>query len=271
MRKFIVTVASCLFAFSVSAQFDPGCPFPPRYEAIKEKHDIDDQCKREGPNSSSAAKKAESSEKNNFCATGTPVVVDVDAFKALQKKVDSKPKGFGKGEDRSELEDLITSNSGKKAGEGTLVRFTGYIVEAHYSNLGKGESVNCKHGGQEWNDIHIVIASKPTEKNMCRTVTAEMVPHFRPEVFTPDNLDMLEGIKVRFTGSMFFDSAHTPCRLLADGSFKKASPARISVWEIHPVYALDVCDAASCVADKAAGWIPFEEYVGGLMEETEEP
>jgi hypothetical protein len=55
----------------------------------------------------------------------------------------------------------------------------------------------------------------------------------------------------------------------ANGTFKKASPARLSVWEIHPVYSLDVCEESSCAADKDAGWVPFETYIGGLMEEDQ--
>ena len=40
--------------------------------------------------------------------------------------------------------------------------------------------------------------------------------------------------------------------------------------EIHPVYALDVCDADSCAADREDGWITFEEFIGA-MDEEEQP
>jgi hypothetical protein len=41
---------------------------------------------------------------------------------------------------------------------------------------------------------------------------------------------------LRITGQMMFDGSHRPC---ANGS---GSPKRVSVWEIHPVYASDVCN-----------------------------
>jgi hypothetical protein len=274
MRRIIILAIACLLSVSAFGQFDPGCPLPARYEAVKQHHPIDDTCKIDGPQNSAAEKKSESSAKNDFCATGNPVTITVTTLKSLQGKVDAKRAGgdkkFGKKADRSELEDLVTT-SGHTVGEGSLVRFTGFILDAHYSNVGKGETVNCKTGGQEFNDIHIVVASSPTEKNMCKTVTAEMTPHLRPEVWTADNLDKLQGTKVRFTGHLFFDSAHNPCKQLAEGSFQKASPARISVWEVHPVYSLDVCEAASCAADSDAGWTSFEEFIGAMDEEEPAP
>jgi len=267
-RLLIVVLLVSVPAFA--EKFVPGCVLPERLAAISEEHEIDNECGISGPSTSNAAKKAESRAKNNFCASGEPALVTVNSFKALQRKADAKGKGFGKKDDRSELQGLHTTTEGDTIGEGSLVTFAGFIVEAHHSNLGKGEAVNCKRGGQEWNDIHIVIASDPNEKNFCKTITAEMSPHLRPEIWNPENLELLEGTKVRFTGSLFFDSSHSPCRMQANGTFKKASPARISVWEIHPVYALDVCDAPSCAANSDDGWLPFEEYVGGLMEEEEE-
>src|ERR1051325_1642875 len=179
MRKLAaVVVATSLFAIPASAQkFKPGCDLPRRLADIAESHEIDDICAIDGPSNSSKAKKAESAAKNNFCATGDPVTITVATFKALQRKVDAGGKGFGKGEDRSELHDLHTTTDGDKVGEETLVRFAGFILDAHPSNVGKGEKVNCTRGGRDFNDIHIVIASDPKEKNMCNTVTAEMSPH----------------------------------------------------------------------------------------------
>jgi hypothetical protein len=132
--------------------------------------------------------------------------------------------------------------------------------------------VNCKTGGEEWNDIHIVVVSSASEKNPCRSVTAEMSPHYRPEMWTADNVDTLKGTKVRFTGPLFFDSSHQRCRAQSGGSFRKSvTGAHLRMGEIHPVYSLEVCEADSCSASSDAGWIPFEEYIGGFTERTEEP
>ena len=58
-------------------------------------------------------------------------------------------------------------------------------MDAHYSNLGSGESVNCKRPDQESNDIHIVLGQTAEEKDECNSVTAEMSPQFRPAVWDP--------------------------------------------------------------------------------------
>jgi hypothetical protein len=130
MRKVtILAFAVCLLAFPVLAQqkFVPSCDLPSRFAAIAEHHDIDDECPVTGNDGSNPAKQAESSAKNNFCATGTPVVIGVDSFKNLQKKSDAGGKGFGNKADRSELHDLSTAK-GQPIGEGALVRFAGFII-----------------------------------------------------------------------------------------------------------------------------------------------
>src|SRR5207302_9201739 len=171
MRKVFIAAIACLLSVSAFAQFVPGCPLPARYDEVQQHHPIDDTCHIDGPQNSSAEKKSESSAKDDFCATGNPVTITVTTLKSLQGKVDAKraagDKKFGKKADRSELADLVAV-SGHDVGEGSLVRITGFILDAHYSNVGKGETVNCKTGGQAFNDIHIVVASSPTEKNMCK-------------------------------------------------------------------------------------------------------
>ena len=67
-------------------------------------------------------------------------------------------------------------------GEGTLVQYAGYLLDAHVSNVGKGELVNCKTGGQLFNDVHIELVDTPGEDDDCQSVPAEMSPHLRPEI-----------------------------------------------------------------------------------------
>jgi hypothetical protein len=67
------------------------------------------------------------------------------------------------------------------------------------------------------------------------------------------------GQVVRVTGQLFFDGSHSPC---AGG---KGSPKRASLWEIHPVYALDVCSGktiADCPVDDETKWQPLEPKSG---------
>src|SRR5207245_3462768 len=133
-----------------------------------------------------------------------------------------------------------------------------FVIHAKYSNVQRskndkkfGESVNCYRPSDEENDIHIMLGQSRDDEP-CQTVTAEMSPHFRPLTWTPDNLNEMRQHPVRITGQLFFDSSHKPC---TDG---KGSPARVSVWEIHPIYSIDVCRKTTlqtCKAGPASIWM----------------
>src|ERR1041385_1891466 len=140
---------------------------------------------------------------------------------------------------------------------------------AHYSNVTGGESVNCKQSGQENNDIHIVVAEKEQdradESKECDSVTAEMSPHFRPAAWNQDDLNARNTHLFRFTGQLFFDASHRPC------SGNSGSPKRSSIWEIPPVYNLEICGSANnsdCKIDSDENWISFAEAAGSERDET---
>ena len=60
-------------------------------------------------------------------------------------------------------------------------------------------------------------------------------------------------------GALTFDAEHKPC---ANGKPAPGSPVRISVWEIHPVYAVDVCKyttLARCKVTDDSAWTPFDK------------
>jgi hypothetical protein len=124
-------------------------------------------------------------------------------------------------------------------GEGSLVQFVGFIIEAHYSDVLSGESVNCDIVGEPTNDT----IGQALDAAECTSITAEIIPHFRPHAWTM--LAMLNGPNVaalrqdarldrplRFTGHLMFDATHMPC---VNGQPASSAPARISSWEIHPV------------------------------------
>jgi hypothetical protein len=163
--------------------------------------------------------------------------------------------------DRSRLEGLIQTTAGQTIGEGSLVRFTGFVLEAHVSDRTMGESVNCYLPGDESNDIHFTLAEAPGA-GLCDGFVAEMIPHFRPSAWTAGNLNQLRRRPVRVTGQLLFDASHLPCR----GEARVAPhPARASLWEIHPVYSLDVCSAADlgrCRASDGPLWKPLQAWVG---------
>src|SRR5207237_1345911 len=137
-----------------------------------------------------------------------------------------------------------------------LVRLAASVSEAHYSNVLSGESVNCKTPGQENNDFDVHLVASPLD-DACKSVVAEVSAHFRPAAWTPLTLIRLGDRGVRFTGQLFFDASHTPCTAGA----VRGGPARVSVWEIHPVYAIEVCSSSSENCDGGKGWVALDQFM----------
>lgn len=254
----VVSLVAVTFTGMAAAQGFPGCTV--LFDGIKESHPIDDSCGAEGKTTSDATR-LQNTAKNNFCATGSPMNLKFQTFAKLQQAAEDRNIPFGSDqglpEDRSALRELIATSSGKKVGEGTVARLVAFVVDAHYSNVSKGEAVNCKLHGQESNDIHIMLGTT-TSTSACNTVTVEMSPHFRPAAW--DQLPSLN-LKnpVRMTGQLFFDASHKPCK-----NGKGPNPRRLSIWEIHPVYAIDVCSNATLVSCNVADdslWTPLDQWL----------
>ncbi len=131
--------------------------------------------------------------------------------------------------------------------------------------MSSGESVNCNKRGAAKNDIHLDLNMSLDEES-CQSVTAEMSPHFRPDSWfrlagtgsVKKQESPLGSHPVRVRGPLFFDASHVPCTPDHD-----ANPARLSLWEIHPVYAIDVCSETSIgdckIADESL-WTPLNEF-----------
>lgn len=266
-------------ALSLAAadEFQLQCTLPEPLKTVGQHRSIDKKCAptgKAGPGEDplSAAHEAQNRAKNNLCATGTPVTLTRTNFSALEQETrDLKGNGqleYG-GEDvpsdRSVLTDLI-SVSGVSIGEGTLVRYVGIISKAQHSNVGKGkgESVNCHYTTAPDNDIHLTLVTKTTD-SACKTITAEMIPHYRPAAWfrlagigaTKSRTNPLGSTPVRITGQLFFDGSHTAC-----GETGGRPMSRLTNWEIHPVYSIDVCTEetlAACSADDDSVWTPLHE------------
>lgn len=272
-----VMLAPALFVLSLAVaaaaqaddQFTPPCALP--FATIAQKHDIDRTC-GPGGDTESGPHAAQNRAKNNFCATGLPVPVTYEIFKALQRAVDKAGIPYGSSNklppDRDALTEILKLSSGKTVGEGTIVRYVAFISHPRNSNLRKGESVNCKEPGAEANDIHIDLLRRPNDgEPACRSVTAEISPHYRPEYWEAPKLRLLRDRPVRITGQLFFDASHRPCRSDND----KANPKRISLWEIHPVYQIDVCRLDTLKACTVTGdhWVPLSDWSNKEQEEDE--
>ena len=203
--------------------------------------------------------------KNNFCSTGAPVDISYDDLLQLETaRQDVHDAQLPDAATRKEkLTNVITVN-GQNIGEGTLVRLVIHVMNSKYADTKDqfptsfGESVNCNRPSGEENDVHIVLGQQ-TNADECTSVTAEMSPHFRPAQWTPDNVKSVGEHPVRVTGQLFYDSSHFICQ-----PGNQPAPKRASLWEIHPVYAFEVCeltDIAQCEAAPESSWRPLDQFV----------
>ena len=261
------------------------------FASIAVHHDIDSRCTSNGSSDGNVYHYAQNSAKNNFNAKGTPVALAFSDFtrlqEASQKKIDTGEivlKGKYP-EDRARLTSLINVK-GKSVGEGSLVRLDAYVFSAQYANTkfnkdstnrpGRGEAVNCDNPELDWNDIHIALSNSASRKtDQCSTLTAELSPHYRPAIWDRfhDGLNadieaLLPGLLqhrvifeqkkgdqplyVRLTGPLFYDASHTPCKFNGKAVIERNGPERRSIWEIHPVYRIQI-------RDRSGKWVDFDQ------------
>lgn len=256
---------------NVNQQFDVGCSLP--WDG-GESHAIDAHCPNEGC-ATRPQDKAQNKIKNNLCATGTPVQISFNSIDKLQRAIDRKvnlgqltygSNGPPLAADRAKLKGIATVDADNQPitlGEGDLVSLDAFVLDAKHDDTFPfgfgGEGVNCKNSLLEWNDIHIALGRLASAQE-CASVTAEIIPHFRPAVW--DRFDSnactkshvsnplpVKRLRVRITGQLFFDGSHkpSPCGAAAGGG----NPLRRSVWEIHPVYKIEVFDGGNFISFEA--------------------
>jgi hypothetical protein len=219
-----------------------------------------------GNPSSGTSSHLQNAVKNNFCATAATPKIVTPKFLIDKQSQTHIPTGQGKEPaSRTDLQSL---------GEGTLVRMKAFIIEAHFSDVGAGESVNCNMPTEDDNDIHIALGATASTGE-CGSVTAEISPHFRlaswraigtferfdstthAEIVNKAVADRLQAQPLRFTGQLFFDASHTPCPC----GTPVCHPLRSSDWEIHPIYSIDVCKSGTaCDESRETDWVAFDTW-----------
>jgi hypothetical protein len=236
-------------------------------------HSIDVTCGLPGKPANPASS-LQNTAKNNFCAKGSAQQIRIADLTTLQQAVDDAHIQYGnpfRGEhgppdDRDQLKHL----PGMTLGEGNLVFFVGYVLDPHYSPKKAsqtGESVNCNRKGHPSSDIHLNLSEEPVEltkanktRELCKTGSAEIIPHYRPDSWDPTALEQAQDHPIKITGQLFFDGSHKPC---TGNAPKRGDPARASVWEIHPIYKIDVCsstDLGECNPNDASVWAPLGQW-----------
>jgi len=272
----ILLFAAGLFVAAGSAtapkdKFETACtPF----NSTAVHHPIDTSCGAAGDNTK-AAGILQNQTKNNLCAKEPATDISLATLVDLHKQVVRQNQfSFGtdaklnNNPDRSALASFKTTDAnGTKVdlGEGKLVSLDAFVLQAKHDDIPllnpkfKGESVNCHDLTPEGNDIHVALvdsadkvaawqkAAKPQQDQIeCTSVTAEIIPHSRPDQWNridshPNTAPAVHGLPVtglhvKITGQLFFDGSHDPKNC--------APPKRSSSWEIHPVYAIEVQDSS---------------------------
>ena len=259
----------CMAQTTFADHCSDGSPLP--FSSIELKHPIDSSCGISGLPTAAANSKLQNKVKDNFCAgTGgaTPEIFTPQKLADLQAKT-KVPSGFKKEpSDRQPLTDL---------GEGKLVRMKAFLVEAHHADLGSGETVNCDGATEDLNDIHMAMGAASNTQE-CDSVSAEISPHYRPaswneighyerynpttKKYTPDPVmaARLMAHAYRLTGQLFFDASHAVCPCGTT-----CTPIRSSLWEIHPIYAIEVCKSGTtCDETKDGDWLDFDTWWNSL-------
>jgi hypothetical protein len=230
-------------------------------------------------------------QKTNLCSpSDAPLLVTGADLANLQGQVDALPGfrygnphagGFGPPTDRGPLTHM-KGVDGKNLQEGVVVRFVGFMAEEHYSPASTsdtGESVNCGANDHPNVDIHIALVdhaerlpkkATAAEKDaiLCPSVTAEMIPQFRPDDWEFAQLELISDRQVRVTGQLFFDGSHKPC----GPHHGSSDPRRIASWEIHPIYAFEVCkrDGAACNPTLDSDWQSITDALKALGSDIDE-
>jgi hypothetical protein len=237
---------------------------------------IDRTCGTFGKASPDTAEGRQNQAKNNFCASGDPLTVTPSILAQLQAAAEKQGITFGSEKelpsDRAALQHGF-SIGGQQFGEGKLVRMSAFLIETHFADLSGGESVNCGVAKDTAsNDIHMAMGLA-YGADECTSVTAELSPHSRPKAWNAiadikakgktSKPSPLTQHPIRVTGQLFFDGSHKLC---AGGKETSGNPARQSLWEVHPVYAVDVCrneTLNTCKADDETVWVPLDQWKPG--------
>jgi hypothetical protein len=264
----LVVLGLALTACVYAQKFPNGCTAPQYPSAAATK--IDSLCGPKGIGSS--VEQNQNSAKNNFCPTGTSGPIAIADLASLQQKVQlNKAINFGnfKMHPFSANPGPTTNRAPLVAlGEGKPVVLQGFILVARQESV---EDVNC--GTSVPNnpasyDIHVTIADSAANRDECSAVVVEMSPHHRPANWNLAEVQAVAGahLPVRVTGQLFFDSSHSPCQ---NGKVVAGDPARVSLWEIHPIYQFEVCTQGDCASGQ--GWTPLLQWKPPLQTPRKSP
>jgi hypothetical protein len=133
--------------------------------------------------------------------------------------------------------------------EGVAVRTTGFLThKTNVEDTGSGESTNCHFHADDDVDWHIYLQENPTD-TMETAVIVETTPRIRKlHHWDPTVLDkwVSSSKPIRVTGFLMLDPEHR----------NQVGKFRGTVWEIHPITNIEVCNSSSC---GDSDWVPLDQ------------
>lgn len=264
------SVVLAVVLVAAAAQSEPrfalrsGCVLP--YAAYAPTRDVlyfcDNAGRRAGMPPPPLADRLRLDAQNNLCAAASaPVPMAPREFGLLPSPPKSELTVS-----RKSLAQLAVLTGRSGVGEGTVIRTAGIISKAHVTGCREpapgetaGEAVTCYFmGGPKVSEIQLNLSpvAGPRDQPDCDTIVAKLVTHYRPIWWDDIDIKTPEA-PVRITGQLFYDDTAGTCQ----GSGGR-SP-RMTRWEVHPVYAIDVCIASAAECDPANGqlWVPYHQWL----------
>ena len=187
---------------------------------------------------------------------GTPSTLTFETFSQLQSAaVELVDQGVEiPPTERDKIKSIETTEG--TVGEGSRVRLVAFLSDGT-PHPNTGESVNCNLRGESNNDIHIPVTETKNGSEF-EAIVVEMIPQGRPANLTSNEVETLRGQVLLIEGGLFYDNLH-----FANGDASNpiaGQPKRFSLWEIHPVTSVKVCQKATisqCDPGRASDWNEF--------------
>jgi hypothetical protein len=187
---------------------------------------------------------------------GTPTTLTFETFSQLQSAaVELVDQGVEiPPTERDKIKSIETAEG--TVGEGSRVRLVAFLSDGT-PHPNTGESVNCNLRGEANNDIHIPVTETKNGSEF-EAIVVEIIPQGRSANLTSNEVETLRGKVLLIEGGLFYDNLH-----FANGDASNpmpGQPKRFSLWEIHPVTSVKVCQKATvsqCDPDRASDWNEF--------------
>lgn len=219
-----------------------------------------DECPARGCAAPGTPEAAANIIRRSTTTTRARVTLTIEDFEVLQLAANRVARqGFGIApRDRARLQQLLTLH-GQRIGERSMVRVRAYIVGT--PSRRRADSENCNLVGSANNNIRLHLADTPHD-TIHDSIIAEVTATHRSPEWTLAKLRMIarDGRLIMMSGQLFYDNKHLvnndPDAALPE------QPARLSLWELHPVTDIMVCTSTTndCASGDATRWEPLASF-----------